>query len=84
MPHTASSLRTTQSLDAKFDPFVNTVGLSLPWFGMGWEDYLKLPISQLNLYIEKLQRLVAIAEGLDEPAAFNEATCLKSTVAAVQ
>lgn len=84
MPHTASSLRTTQSLDAKFDPFVNTVGLSLAWFGMGWEDYFKLPMSQLNLYIEKLQSLVAIAEVLDEPAAFNEATRLKGTMAAVQ
>ncbi|EAT83604.2 hypothetical protein SNOG_09412 [Parastagonospora nodorum SN15] len=84
MPHTASSLRTTQNLDAKFDPFVNTVGLSLAWFGMGWEDYLKLPMSQLNLYIEKLESLVSIAEGLDEPAAFNETIRLKRTVAAVR
>jgi hypothetical protein len=84
LPHAVSSLRTTQSMDAKFNPFVNTVGLSLAWFGMGWEDYMKLPISQLELYTNKLETLVAIAETLDEPAAFQEAARLKRAVAAVQ
>jgi hypothetical protein len=84
MPHTASSLRTTQNMDPKFGPFVNTVGLSLAWFGMGWEDYLKLPMAQLEVYVSKLQDLVRIAEELDEPAAFHEVTRLRSAVAAVE
>jgi hypothetical protein len=84
MPHAASSLRTTQNLDAKFRPFVNTVGLSIAYFGMGWEDYLKLPMSQLELYIDKIQSLIRIAEELDEPAAYNEVTRLKGAVTAVQ
>jgi hypothetical protein len=84
MPHAASSLCTTQMMDPKFGPFVNTVGLSIAWFGMGWADYLKLPISQLELYCTKLQSLVDIAESLDEPAAFHETARLKRAVAAVQ
>jgi hypothetical protein len=51
---------------------------------MGWEDYLKLPMSQLELYIDKIQSLIRIAEELDEPAAYNEVTRLKGAVAAVQ
>jgi hypothetical protein len=84
MPHAMSSLRTTQNMDSKFSPFVNTVGLSLAWFGMGWEDYLKLPNLHLELYINKLQTLLDIVEALDEPAAFQETTHLKRAIAAVQ
>lgn len=84
LPHTASSLRTTQTIDPKFAPFVNTVGLSVAWFGMGWEDYLKLPMVQLEFYVNKLQSLIRLAEGLDEPAAFHEVTRLKDAVAAIQ
>jgi hypothetical protein len=84
MPHTASSLRTTQNMDPKFGPFVNTVGLSLAWFGMGWEDYLKQPVAQLELYAAKLQDLVRIAEELDDPTAFHEVTRLNGAAAAVE
>jgi hypothetical protein len=83
MPHAVSSLHTTQKMDPKFDPFVNTVGLSLAWFGMGWEDYLKLPLSQLELYTNKLEALIVTAEALDDPAAFHEAARLKRAVEAV-
>jgi hypothetical protein len=84
MPHAVSSLRTTQNMDSKFSPFVNTVGLSLAWFGMGWEDYFKLPVSHLELYTSKLETLLEIVEALDEPVAFREATHLKRAITAVQ
>jgi hypothetical protein len=71
MPHAVASLRTTSIMDSKFGPFVNTVGLSIAWFGMSWEDYMKLPITQLELYISKLQDLTDIAKSLDEPAALQ-------------
>ncbi|KAH7340024.1 hypothetical protein BKA66DRAFT_434941 [Pyrenochaeta sp. MPI-SDFR-AT-0127] len=64
MPHAASSLRTTQSLDLKFSPFVNTLGLSIAYFGMGWEDYLRLPNVHLQSYVDNLQSLVNVAESL--------------------
>jgi hypothetical protein len=84
MPHAMSSLRTTQKVDQKFDPFVNTVGLSLAWFGKGWEDYLNLPILHLELYSNKLQALADIADSLDDPAAFQETARLKRALEAVQ
>jgi hypothetical protein len=84
MPHAVSSLRTTQNLDSKFRPFVNTVGLSLAWFGMGWEDYIKLPLTQLELYTDKLQSLVDMADALNDPLALQEATRLKRALKSIQ
>lgn len=84
MPHARSSLRTTQSMDPKFTPFVNTVGLSIAWFGKSWEHYLELPISQLDLYAETLQRLLELTETLPEPAAVQEAAHLKRSLRALQ
>ncbi|KAF1947094.1 hypothetical protein EJ02DRAFT_334893 [Clathrospora elynae] len=83
MPHAASSLRITQKLDPKFSPFVNTLGLSIAYFGMSWEDYLKMPHVQLQSYIDNLQGLVNIAETLDEPAASQEAKRLRHALQAV-
>jgi hypothetical protein len=84
MPHAAASLRTTQTMDSKFGPFVNTCGLSIAWFGKSWEDYLKLPLSQLDLYANKIESLISIAETPDEQAAFQEIIRLKRAAAAVQ
>jgi hypothetical protein len=84
MPHAMSSLRTTQKMDPRFDPFVNTVGLSLAWFGKSWEDYLRLPLSHLEIYSNTLQALINTADALDDPAAFQEAARLKRTSEAVQ
>jgi hypothetical protein len=84
MPHATSSLRTTQQMDLKFDPFVNTVGLSLAWFGKSWEDYLRLPLSHLELYSNTLQALIGTADALDDPTAFQEAARLKRALKAVQ
>ncbi|RMZ73207.1 ankyrin repeat [Pyrenophora seminiperda CCB06] len=76
MPHAASSLRTTQITDQKFTPFVNTLGLSIAYFGKSWEDYLKLPSVQLQSYVDALQKLVNIAQKLNEQAAALEASRL--------
>lgn len=84
MPHAVSSLRTTQNLDSKFTPFVNTLGLSIAYFGMGWLDYLKLPTVQLQSYVDKLQDLINIAQGLEEPAATHECARLKRALEAVR
>ncbi|KAH7087829.1 hypothetical protein FB567DRAFT_355180 [Paraphoma chrysanthemicola] len=84
MPHARSSLRTTQSVDPKFDPFVNTVGLSIAWFGKSWEHYLELPITQLDIYAETMQSLLELAETLPEPAAVKETTRLKRALQALQ
>jgi hypothetical protein len=82
MPHASSSLRTTQNMDPKFTPFVNTLGLSIAYFGMGWEDYLKLPHVQLQSYVDNLHGLVSIAERLG-PTASQEATRLRRALQAV-
>ncbi|KAF2026671.1 hypothetical protein EK21DRAFT_73727 [Setomelanomma holmii] len=84
MPHTRSSLRTTQSMDQKFGPFVNTVGLSIAWFGKSWEDYLKLPLSQLDIYAEHLQLLKQIANALPGPAASRELVSLRRATEAIE
>ncbi|KAH7386788.1 hypothetical protein DE146DRAFT_621234 [Phaeosphaeria sp. MPI-PUGE-AT-0046c] len=84
MPHAVSSLRITQERDAKFRPFVNTIGLSLAWFGKSWEDYIKLPLTQLDLYTEKLQNLINVAEALNEPAAFQETRRLQRALGAIE
>ncbi|KAH7074864.1 hypothetical protein BKA63DRAFT_323770 [Paraphoma chrysanthemicola] len=84
MPHARSSLRTTQSIDPKFDPFVNTVGLSIAWFGKSWEHYLELPITQLDLYAETVQSLLELAETLPGPAAVKETTRLRCALQALQ
>ncbi|KAF2823827.1 hypothetical protein CC86DRAFT_60432 [Ophiobolus disseminans] len=84
MPHAMASLRTTQTMDPKFRPFVNTLGLSLAWFGMGWEDYLKLPLSQLELYADGLQRLANLVARLDEQTALREAERLRYAIEAIK
>jgi hypothetical protein len=82
MPHTYSSLRTTQNMDPKFTPFVNTLGLSIAYFGQSWEDYLRLPNVQLQSYVDNLQSLVKIAERLG-PAATQQTMRLRRALQAV-
>ncbi|KAF2854389.1 hypothetical protein T440DRAFT_388390, partial [Plenodomus tracheiphilus IPT5] len=83
MPHAMSSLNTTQENDLKFSPFVNTLGLSIAYFGKSWEDYLRLPNIQLQSYVENLQSLVNIAEMTGHTAATHEATRLRRALEAV-
>ncbi|KAJ4343934.1 hypothetical protein N0V95_006536 [Ascochyta clinopodiicola] len=73
LPHAIGALRATQSTDGKFAPFVNTLGLSIAYFGKSWEDYLRLPITELDLCIESIRSLVNIAAELKHPDAEAEA-----------
>jgi hypothetical protein len=83
MPHASSSLRTTQNMDPKFTPFVNTLGLSIAYFGKSWHDYLELPILQMQTYIDSLHGLISIADSLNYPMAIQEAVRLKRALQAV-
>jgi hypothetical protein len=84
MPHAMSSLQTIQTMDSKFGPFVNTLGLSILWFGKGWEDYLRSPCAQLELYIRTIQGLMCIAKELGTSAGFKEVARLERAAEAVQ
>lgn len=83
MPHAVSSLREVQGKDVRFTSFVNTLGLSITWFGKSWEDYLKLPGMQLQSYIDSLEKLIAIAEILGGSEAGQQAERLKHALQAV-
>jgi hypothetical protein len=84
MPHAFSSLRTTQTRDPRFNPFVNTLGLSIFWFGKGWEDYMKLPLSHLEVYFETLQKLISVAELSTDFTADREVARLRRAGEVVQ
>ena len=62
LPHAVASFRTTQKIDPKFGPFVDSLGLSNTFAGMSLEDYFRLPVTQLQLYIDSLQNLLGIAK----------------------
>jgi len=83
MPHASSSLRTTQTVDQRFTPFVNTLGLSIAYSTMSWGDYLKLPSVHLNTYIGALQKLMDAARKLHDPAAGSEIKRLSRALQAV-
>lgn len=84
MPHALSSLRTTQKMDPKFQPFVNTLGLSLAWFGKGWEDYLQLPLVHMGGYISILERLIVIAKSINDNDGQREASRLQGALECIQ
>jgi hypothetical protein len=83
MPHASSSLQTTQNMDSKFTPFVNTLGLSIAYFGKSWQDYLELPNLQLQTYVDSLQGLLTIAESLNNLTASQEVMRLRRALQAV-
>jgi hypothetical protein len=58
IPHAESSIRLTCSMEPKFLPFLDSLGLSTVSSGKGWEEYLRLPVTQLNIYVEKLHLLL--------------------------
>ncbi|KAF2624071.1 hypothetical protein BU25DRAFT_413944 [Macroventuria anomochaeta] len=73
LPHATGALRATQNSDGRFTPFVNTLGLSIAYFGKSWEDYLKLPVTELDLYVESTKSLISIATESKHPDAGAEA-----------
>ncbi|KAJ4353881.1 uncharacterized protein N0V89_005611 [Didymosphaeria variabile] len=83
-PHALYALRLTRTRDKKFAPCVESLGLSLTYFGKNWEDYLVLPIVQLDTYITRLQ---SIARWLDEsttPVPIKEQSRIKATLETLQ
>ncbi|KAF2994619.1 hypothetical protein E8E13_003372 [Curvularia kusanoi] len=72
LPHAVGAVRATQVNDPKFSPFVNTLGLSIAYFGKGWEDYLKLPLTQLDFCIESVRNMIGIATELQVPGVETE------------
>lgn len=83
LPHAIGALRATQNSDGKFTPFVNTLGLSIAYFGKSWEDYLRLPVTELDLCIESMRSLISIANELKQPGADVEAQRLTSALDAL-
>ncbi|KAF2474436.1 uncharacterized protein BDR25DRAFT_121958 [Lindgomyces ingoldianus] len=84
LPHAESAVRVTSNADPKFSPFIGTLGLSIIWFGKGWEDYLELPISQLNVYVEKLERLLELTPTASSPLVKKDELRLKRALEIVQ
>lgn len=84
LPHAIGAIRATQSTDGKFAPFVNTLGLSIAYFGKSWEDYLRLPITELDLCVGSLQSLISIATELQHSNASAEIQRLTRAVDALE
>jgi hypothetical protein len=72
LPHAIGAVRATQNSDGKFAPFVNTLGLSIAYFGKDWEDYMRLPLAELDFCIESIRNLLRIAASLKTPDADKE------------
>ena len=72
LPHAVGAVRATQSSDTKFAPFVNTLGLSIAYFGKDWEDYMRLPLTDLDVCIASVRSLLRITASLNTPAADKE------------
>ncbi|KAF1933775.1 uncharacterized protein M421DRAFT_395990 [Didymella exigua CBS 183.55] len=83
LPHAIGALRATQINDGNFAPFVNTLGLSIAYFGKSWEDYLRLPVTELDICIESIRSLVSIANDLEQPGADVETQRLTSSLNAL-
>lgn len=83
LPHAIGALRATQNSDGKFTPFVNTLGLSIAYFGKSWEDYLRLPVTELDLCIESMRSLISIAKDTEQPGADREVQRITSSLNAL-
>lgn len=83
LPHAIGALRATQTTDGKFTPFINTLGLSIAYFGKSWEDYLRLPMTELELCVENLRSLLSIASKSQHPSADAEFQRITQAVAAL-
>jgi hypothetical protein len=84
LPHAVGALRATQNTDGKFTPFVNTLGLSIAYFGKSWEDYLRLPVTELDLCIESTRSLISVAHDTKQPGVDVEVQRLTSALNALE
>ncbi|KAH7122662.1 hypothetical protein B0J11DRAFT_581355 [Dendryphion nanum] len=83
-PQSERSLRHTASGDDRFSSLIASLGLSIIWFGKSWEQYLRLPLIQLSIYVDTLEKLVLRAQILDETAGTKDAAPLQRTLQSVQ
>lgn len=58
VPHAENAIAATLKSDKSFAPWLNGLGLSILWFGKGWSEYLRLPVTQLEGYVERFEELV--------------------------
>jgi hypothetical protein len=84
LPHAIGALRATQNSDGKFTPFVNTLGLSIAYFGKSWEDYLRLPVTELDLCIDSMRSLISIAKDTKQFGAAKEVQRITSALNALE
>ncbi|KAL1608276.1 hypothetical protein SLS60_003215, partial [Paraconiothyrium brasiliense] len=83
-PHALYALQLTRTRDKKFGPCIESLGLSLTYFGKSWEDYLVLPIVQLDTYITKLQSLARWLDASILPDPIKEQSRIKATLETLQ
>ncbi|KAF2111935.1 hypothetical protein BDV96DRAFT_649303 [Lophiotrema nucula] len=84
MPHSENAIRTTQSTYSNFAPFLGSIGLGDWWFGKSWLDYLYLPLSQLDIYLERLSKLLELAQRIGNASAKKDKHSLKRALEVVQ
>ncbi|KAJ4302795.1 hypothetical protein N0V90_001686 [Kalmusia sp. IMI 367209] len=83
-PHALYALRLTRGRDKRFSPFVETLGLSLVYFGKSWEDYLTLPIAQLDMYITRLQNMLRLTQESTKPPPIKDESRLRAALEVLQ
>lgn len=66
LPSAIGAVQATQIADTKFAPFLNTLGLSVAYFGKSWEDYLRLPLTELDTCIEALRSMIGVVVELKD------------------
>ncbi|ORY06757.1 hypothetical protein BCR34DRAFT_604104 [Clohesyomyces aquaticus] len=84
LPHVESAVQLTLNMDPKFSLFIDGLGLSLIWFAKSWKDYLALPFTQLDIYIEKLERLIGLTSSSTTPASKDEEPRLRRALENVE
>jgi hypothetical protein len=83
-PHALYALRLTRTRDRKFGPSIETIGLNLTYPGKSWEDYLALPIAQLDAYITRLQSIGQWLDGSSTHVPSKEQSRVEATLGTLQ
>jgi hypothetical protein len=83
-PHALYALRLTRTRDQKFGPCIETIGLNLTYSGKSWEDYLALPIAQLDAYITRLQGIGQWLDRSSTSVPIKEQSRVESTLGTLQ